>query len=77
LLLPTVSLANFANENDPLHALDNMGDVTQIEMILMDHLHWQSLLVKLSATAKLVSHMTVTILLALATSGGTTQIGSF
>jgi hypothetical protein len=62
-----------ANVNDPLLALDTMGDVTQIEMILMDHLNWQSLLVKLSATAKHVSHMTVTIVLALVTLSGMTK----
>jgi hypothetical protein len=35
----TVSLTTIANVNDPLLALDTMGDVTQIEMILMDHLN--------------------------------------
>ncbi len=41
---------------------------------LMDRLHWQSLLAKLSATAKCDSHM---IVLALATLDNETQIGSF
>jgi hypothetical protein len=41
---------------------------------LMDHLHWRSLLAKLSATATRDSHM---IVLALATLDRATQIGSF
>jgi len=40
----------------------------------MDHLHWRSLLAKLSGTATHDSHM---IVLALATLDGATQIGSF
>jgi len=41
---------------------------------LMDHLHWRSLLAKLSGT---VTHDSQMIVLALATLDGATQIGSF
>jgi hypothetical protein len=39
----------------------------------MDHLHWQSLLAKLSATARRDRHVTVTTVLALATLDGATK----
>jgi len=44
--------------------------------LLIAHLHWQSLLAKLSMTATRNSHMTVTTVLALATLGSAIQIGS-
>jgi hypothetical protein len=43
----------------------------------MDHLHWRSLLEKQSATATRNSVVTVTVVLALVTLGGMTQIGFF
>jgi hypothetical protein len=43
---------------------------------IMDHLHWRSLLAKLSAAATWDSQVTVTTVLALATLGGATQIES-
>ncbi len=41
-------------------------------LFVMDHLQWQSLLAKLSATATRNSHVSVTTVLALATLGGAT-----
>jgi hypothetical protein len=43
----------------------------------MDHLHWRSLLEKQLATATRNSHVTATVVLALVTLGGMTQIGIF
>jgi hypothetical protein len=43
----------------------------------MDHLHWQHLLAKPLVTVTRNSHLTVATVLALATLGDATQIGSF